>query len=53
MIANWCIQHPWMTFIIVLFLISMIGSLIEEILNVINNKTKLKEKELDIKAKQD
>lgn len=46
MMAQWCLDHYWMTFIIVMFLIYCIATIIGNILTVKNNKLKLRASEI-------
>jgi len=39
---EWCLEHYWMTFIIVYVVVISARLLINNILNIINNKTKVK-----------
>ena len=38
----WCMNHPYMTFFIIIFTVFIIGLLIEDLLNCYNNKNVLK-----------
>jgi len=37
----WCLEHPWMTFFIILVALEVIGNVLNNILIVKNNKLKV------------
>lgn len=48
---EWCIMHPYLTFMLIGFLILIVGEIIESMLKVINNKTELRINELELNKK--